>query len=101
MKRIRIFALVSALAVLLTAASSTFAVDDGVNPITAISNLTNMLYLFITAVGVVFLILGGVQFGMALKEQDPARKSHAVMSLLGGFVLVGIRFVVQWIMTGV
>lgn len=96
-KRIIVFVLILALALSL---SSTALADEGVNPITAINNLTNMLYLFVTAIGVVFIILGGVQLAMALKEQDPSRKSHAILSLLGGFILIGIRFVVEMLLTG-
>lgn len=96
MKIRRVFAVV--LIVALTLAISGVASADEVNPFTAIGNLTEMLYMFIVLVGVIFLALGIFQFAMALKEQDPSRRHHAILSIGGGVLIVGIRFLVQYIM---
>lgn len=100
MKLIMKRSLLVTLVITLVLSISGTALADEVNPLTAINNLTEMLYTVIVAVGVIFLALGGFQFAMALKEQDPSRKSHAILSMVGGLILVGIRFVIQWILTG-
>jgi hypothetical protein len=96
-KRLLATALVLVLCLSLT---SPALADNGVNPLTAIDNLTNMLYLIATGIGVVFLLLGGIQLGLALKEQDPGQRSRAIMQLVGGLLIVGLRFVVQMILSG-
>ena len=99
MKNKRLLATILVLMLCLTLSAPALA-DNGVNPMTAIENLTNMLYLFATAIGVVFILLGGIQLGLALKEQDPGQRVRAIMQLGGGLLIVGVRFVVQYIVTG-
>ena len=99
MKNKRLFTTILVLTLCLSLSAPALA-DNGVNPMTAIDNLTNMLYLFATGIGVVFALLGAIQLGLALKEQDPGQRSRAIMQIAGSLLIIGLRFVVQMLLTG-
>ena len=89
---------------ILTAAAAAFFVpspayaadvQQGMDPLEAMSNLTQFVLSIVTAVGVIALIWGGVQLALALKSQDASQRTNAILFLAGGAIMVGIRFVLQ------
>ena len=70
-------------------------VQQGVDPLVAMGNLTTYILGIVTAVGVIALIWGGVQLALALKSQDASQRTNAILFLAGGAIMVGIRFVLQ------
>lgn len=70
-------------------------VQQGMDPLTAMSNLTSFILNIVTGIGVIALIWGGVQLALALKSQDASQRTNAILFLAGGMVMVGIKFVLQ------
>ena len=70
-------------------------VQQGMDPIQAIGNLTTFILNIVTAIGVIALIWGGVQLALALKSQDASQRTSAILFLAGGAIMVGIKFVLQ------
>jgi uncharacterized membrane protein len=99
MKNKRIVAFVLILVLILSLSSPALA-DEGVNPVDAVNNLISVLYWLVTAIGIIFVIMGVIQLAMAFKENDPSNKSRALQSIIGGVLAIGVRFVVQWLTTG-
>lgn len=77
------------------AARAEVSVAQGMDPLTAMSNLTTFILNIVTGVGVIALIWGGVQLALALKSQDASQRTNAILFLAGGIIMVGIRFVLQ------
>jgi hypothetical protein len=70
-------------------------VQQGMDPLQALGNLTSFILTIVTGIGVIALIWGGVQLALALKSQDASQRTNAILFLAGGMVMVGIRFVLQ------
>ena len=64
-----------------------------IDPTAIISNIANWLLSILTYVGLVFIVWGGFQFGMAMKDEDAASKSKAILVLIAGVVMVGLKAV--------
>jgi uncharacterized membrane protein len=70
-------------------------VQQGMDPLEALGNLTSFILTIVTGIGVIALIWGGVQLALALKSQDASQRTNAILFLAGGMIMVGIRFVLQ------
>ena len=75
--------------------AATVDVQQGMDPLQALRNLTSFILTIVTGVGVIALIWGGVQLALALKSQDASQRTNAILFLAGGMIMVGIRFVLQ------
>jgi uncharacterized membrane protein len=97
LKKIYWFAAV--LPLFLSFQSVVYAVDidvqQGMDPLEALGNLTSFILTIVTGIGVIALIWGGVQLALALKSQDASQRTNAILFLAGGMIMVGIRFVLQ------
>jgi hypothetical protein len=79
----------------LVAYAATVDVQQGMDPLQALGNLTSFILTIVTGIGVIALIWGGVQLALALKSQDASQRTNAILFLAGGMIMVGIRFVLQ------
>ena len=96
--RIRKIFVVAVIVIAVFSFSTTaFAVDvqQGMDPLEAMGELTDFILDIVTAIGVIALIWGGVQLALALKSQDASQRTSAILFLAGGAILLGIRFVLQ------
>lgn len=51
------------------------------NPLTVINNLSTFIFSIVKAIGMILLLWGIVQIGMALKSHDPAQRASGFMTL--------------------
>lgn len=64
---------------------------DGIDPLTTIGKIAETMMNILRYVGLVFIVWGGFQFGMAMKDEDAASKSKAIMVLVAGVLMVGLK----------
>lgn len=69
---------------LLTVPSIALAAKD---PIAAVNNLSNFIFGFIRAIGLIMLGFGVVQVGLSLKSHDPSQRANGFLTLAGGLII--------------
>lgn len=70
-------------------------VQPNIDPLSVIGTIAAYLLSILQAVGLVFIVWGGFQFGMAMKDEDAASKSKAILVLVSGIVMVGLKAVLK------
>lgn len=71
------------------------ATDD---PLAVINNLKNFMFQIISAIGVILLLWGIVQIGMAIKSHDPSQRANGFMTLAGGVIIAFSKQILELIM---
>ncbi len=71
------------------------ATDD---PLSVINNLKNFMFQIISAIGVILLLWGIVQIGMAIKSHDPSQRANGFMTLAGGVIIAFAKQILELIM---
>lgn len=71
------------------------ATDD---PLSVINNLKNFMFQIISAIGVILLLWGIVQVGMAIKSHDPSQRANGFMTLAGGIIIAFAKQILEMIM---
>ena len=71
------------------------ATDD---PLQVINNLKEFMYQVISAIGVILLLWGIVQVGMAIKSHDPSQRANGFMTLAGGVIIAFARQILELIL---
>ena len=61
------------------------------DPSNAINNLSNFIFDMLTGVGTMILAFGALQFGLAIKSQDPSQRANGILTIVGGIIIVGTR----------
>ena len=61
------------------------------DPLNAINNLSNFIFDILTGVGTMILAFGALQFGLAIKSQDPSQRANGILTMVGGIIIVGTR----------
>ena len=84
---LRIYATIT-LAIMLTLCMSMTALAAPVNPLEVVDNLSNFIFGFIRAVGLILLGFGILQFGLSLKSQDPSQRATSFLTIGGGIIIV-------------
>ena len=72
-----------------------YAADD---PLTVVNNLSNLIFGFIRAIGMIMLGLSIVQFGISFKSHDPSQRSQALLGILGGLLITFSKEILNGIM---
>ena len=67
------------------------------NPLSAINNLSNFIFEIVQAVGVIMVLFGVVQFGLALKSHDPSQRANSLFTILGGLVVAFAKVILDTI----
>lgn len=70
----------------------------GENPLTVVNNLSNFIFDIVQAVGVIMVLFGLVQFGLALKSHDPSQRASSILTILGGIVIACAKAILNIIM---
>ena len=74
---------VLALSMLFAAPTYAFAAD----PIEVVNNLSDFIFGFIRAIGLILLGFGVVQIGLSLKSHDPSQRANGFLTLAGGVII--------------
>ena len=61
-----------------------YADDD---PITVVNNLSDFIFGFIRAIGIILLGFGILQLGFSLKSHDPSQRANGMLTIAGGIVI--------------
>lgn len=67
---------------------SVFAADD---PLTVVDNLTNFIFSFVRAIGVIFTGFGVMQVGISIRSHDATQRTDGFLSVGGGIIMVFIQ----------
>ena len=96
-KKVRnIIAKIICLATLLSVTTTkVYAADD---PLTVVNNLSNFIFEIVQSVGVIMVLFGLVQFGLALKSHDPSQRASSLFTILGGLVIAFSKVILNSIM---
>jgi hypothetical protein len=73
-----------ALALAFSVPTLAFAADD---PLTVVNNLSDFIFGFIRAIGLILLGFGVVQVGLSLKSHDPSQRANGFLTLAGGIII--------------
>lgn len=76
-----------------------FATEGG-NPIDVVNNLSDFIFGFIRAIGLIILGFGVVQIGLAFKSNDPTQKANGMLTVGGGIVIVFVKEILNLITGG-
>lgn len=58
------------------------------DPLQAINNLNDFIYAVVRVVGTILSLTGLVQLGLALKSHDGTQRSAAILSVVGGIIII-------------
>ena len=94
-KKISIF-IVCLLTIIKITTPVVLAVED--DPLAVINNLTNFIFEIVQAVGVIMVLFGIVQFGMALKSHDPSQRATSLFTIVGGLIIAFSKVILNSIM---
>ncbi len=84
-KRTRmIFFIFCAIVLTFSFATAAFADDD---PIHVVNNLSDFIFGFIRAIGIILLGFGILQLGLSLKSHDPSQRANGMLTIAGGIVI--------------
>jgi len=62
-----------------------FATDD---PITVVDNLSDFIFTFIRAIGIIIAGFGFVELGLSLKSHDPSQRANGFLSVGAGVIIM-------------
>lgn len=68
---------------------------------TAITNMSNIIFGIIRAIGVILSGWGLVQVGMSFQSHDPSQRSQGFLCLAGGLIIVFAKSILTAIAPGV
>ena len=75
---------VMAMTFVLGTSVTAFAAND---PIQVVNNLSDFIFGFIRAIGLILLGFGIVQVGLSLKSHDPSQRANGFLTLAGGVII--------------
>ena len=68
------------------------------DPLAVINNLKDFMYQIIGAIGIILLLWGIVQVGMAIKSHDPSQRANGFMTLAGGVIIAFAKQILELIL---
>lgn len=57
------------------------------DPLSVINNLSDFIFSFIRAIGMIILGFGVVQLGLSLKSHDPSQRANGFLTVGGGIII--------------
>jgi hypothetical protein len=85
---------VGAMAMLSMASAGAVCATDASSATAPLDRLTDILFSVVASIGIIALIFGIVQLALAFKGHDPQQKMQAVLSIVGGILLISIKAIV-------
>lgn len=86
----KILILLLALSILLFS-TVTFAAEGEGDALASIDLFIKYLFAFVTGLGIIACIFGGIQIALSYMQHDPSQRMTAVMVLGGGFFAVFLK----------
>ena len=87
---------VLSLTVVFVLSTTAYAARD---PLTVVNNLSDFIFGFIRAIGLILLGFGIVQVGLSLNSHDPSQRANGFLTV-GGGVLIDIAREILTLITG-
>lgn len=78
-------------------ASHVFGAND---PLVVINNLSTFIFSIVRAIGMILMLWGIVQIGMALKSHDPSQRASGFMTLAGAVIITFAKEILDLITGG-
>ncbi len=88
--------LLFAFSMMAAAATTTAAASD---PTAVVNNLSDFIFGFIRAIGMILLGFGIIQLGLSLKSHDPSQRANGFLTIAGGIIIVFAKEILN-IITG-
>ena len=70
------------------------------DPLTVVNNLSNFIFGFIRAIGMILLGFGVVQVGLSLKSHDPSQRANGFLTVAGGIIITFAKEILNLIVGG-
>ena len=70
------------------------------DPLTVVNNLSNFIFGFIRAIGMILLGFGVVQVGLSLKSHDPSQRANGFLTVAGGIIISFAKEILNLIVGG-
>ncbi len=78
-------------------ATHVFGAND---PLTVINNLSTFIFSIVRGIGMILILWGIVQIGMALKSHDPSQRASGFMTLAGAVIITFAKEILDLITGG-
>lgn len=82
---------------IITQGGVVFGADD---PLAVINNLSTFIFSIVRAIGMILMLWGIVQIGMALKSHDPSQRASGFMTLAGAVIITFAKEILDLITGG-
>ena len=71
-------------------------IKDGIDVTKMTGKIAGGLLSILSGIGLIFIVWGGFQFAMALRDEDAAAKSRAILVLISGVCMAGLKALLQF-----
>lgn len=71
-------------------------VQPGLDVTTMTGKIAGGLLKILSGIGLIFIVWGGFQFAMALRDEDAAAKSRAILVLISGVCMAGLEAMLRF-----
>lgn len=78
----------------ISATTTVLAADD---PLTVVNNLSNFIFAFIRAIGIIILGFSMVQIGLSIKGHDPSQRANGILGFGGGVIITFSKEIINMI----
>jgi len=75
-----------------------FALAAEVDPLAAINRLTTLITTIVSSIGVIVILYGALQWGLAHRQQNSAEESAAVNTVIGGVIIAAAPWLVKYLL---
>ncbi|MEE0929955.1 MAG: hypothetical protein UIM53_03065 [Acutalibacteraceae bacterium] len=88
--------MIAAMTMPVYATAPTITVQDNIDVNVMLGKIAGGLLSILQGIGGIFIVWGGFQFAMALRDEDAASKSRAMLVLISGVCMVGLKALLKW-----
>ncbi|HBU13273.1 MAG TPA: hypothetical protein DEB31_11330 [Clostridiales bacterium] len=71
--------------------------NEGFDPVESMGKMTDLVLTLITGIGICLLAFGVLNLAMSFQSHDDSQKSRGVGMMVGGFIAIGLRVVLQFL----
>lgn len=96
-KGLKKFKRLSYLIIIMMTISTTTTVLAADDPLTVVNNLSNFIFAFIRAIGIIILGFSVVQIGLSIKGHDPSQRANGVLGFGGGVIITFSKEIINMI----
>lgn len=96
-KGLKKFKRLSYLILIVMTISTTTTVLAADDPLTVVNNLSNFIFAFIRAIGIIILGFSVVQIGLSIKGHDPSQRANGILGFGGGVIITFSKEIINMI----